>query len=99
MVASAFTAPHVTEWLTVDMTETMRLRERVAASREFAGVKVTPLVFAARALLLAVRRHPMVNSAWDEQAQEIVVKEYVNLGIAAATPRGLVVPTSRTPGG
>jgi pyruvate dehydrogenase E2 component (dihydrolipoamide acetyltransferase) len=98
MVASAFTAPHVTEWLTVDMTETMRLRDRVAASREFAGVKVSPLVFAARALLLAVRRHPMVNSAWDEQAQEIVVKEYVNLGIAAATPRGLVVPNIKDAG-
>jgi len=98
MVASAFTAPHVTEWLTVDMTETMRLRDRVAASREFAGVKVTPLVFAARALLLAVRRHPMVNSAWDEQAQEIVVKEYVNLGIAAASPRGLVVPNVKDAG-
>jgi 2-oxoisovalerate dehydrogenase E2 component (dihydrolipoyl transacylase) len=98
MVASAFTAPHVTEWLTVDMTETMRLRDRVATSREFAGVKVTPLVFAARALLLAVRRHPMVNSAWDEQAQEIVVKEYVNLGIAAATPRGLVVPNVKDAG-
>ena len=99
MVASAFTAPHVTEWLTVDMTETMRLRDRVAASREFAGVKVSPLVFAARALLLAVRRHPMVNSAWDEPAQEIVVKEYVNLGIAAATPRGLVVPNIKDAGG
>jgi 2-oxoisovalerate dehydrogenase E2 component (dihydrolipoyl transacylase) len=98
MVASAFTAPHVTEWLTVDMTETMRLRDRVAASREFAGVKVSPLLFAARALLLALRRHPMVNSAWDEQAQEIVVKEYVNLGIAAATPRGLVVPNIKDAG-
>ncbi len=98
MVASAFTAPHVTEWLTVDMTETMRLRDRVAASTEFAGVKVSPLVFAARALLLAVRRHPMVNSAWDEQAQEIVVKGYVNLGIAAATPRGLVVPNIKDAG-
>jgi 2-oxoisovalerate dehydrogenase E2 component (dihydrolipoyl transacylase) len=98
MVASAFTAPHVTEWLTVDMTETMRLRDRVAGSKEFAGVKVSPLVFAARALLLAVRRHPMVNSAWDEQAQEIVVKEYVNLGIAAATPRGLVVPNVKDAG-
>jgi pyruvate dehydrogenase E2 component (dihydrolipoamide acetyltransferase) len=92
MVSSAFTAPHVTEWLTVDLTETMRLRDRVAASRDFAGVKVSPLLFVARALLLAVRRNPMINSAWDEQAQEIVVKEYVNLGIAAATPRGLVVP-------
>jgi 2-oxoisovalerate dehydrogenase E2 component (dihydrolipoyl transacylase) len=92
MVASAFTAPHATEWVTVDLTETMRLRDRVAGTREFAGVKVSPLLFVARALLLAVKRHPMINSAWDEQAQEIVVKEYVNLGIAAATPRGLVVP-------
>jgi 2-oxoisovalerate dehydrogenase E2 component (dihydrolipoyl transacylase) len=92
MVASAFTAPHATEWVTVDMTETMRLRDRVAAMPEFAGIKISPMLFAARALLLAVRRHPMINSAWDERAQEIVVKEYVNLGIAAATPRGLVVP-------
>ncbi len=92
MVASAFTAPHATEWVTVDMTETMRLRDRVAAMPEFAGIKISPMLFAARALLLAVRRHPMVNSAWDERAQEIVVKEYVNLGIAAATPRGLIVP-------
>jgi pyruvate dehydrogenase E2 component (dihydrolipoamide acetyltransferase) len=92
MVASAFTAPHATEWVTVDMTATMELRNRVAAMREFAGIKVSPLLFVARAVLLAVRRHPMINSAWDEQAQEIVVKEYVNLGIAAATPRGLVVP-------
>ncbi len=92
MVASAFTAPHVTEWITVDITPTMELRRRIAALPEFAGVKVSPLVFVARALLLAVRRNPMINSTWDEAAQEIVVKEYVNLGIAAATPRGLVVP-------
>ena len=92
MVASAFTAPHVTEWVTVDVTPTMELRRRVAALPEFEGVKVSPLLFVARALLLAVRRNPMINSSWDEAAQEIVVKEYVNLGIAAATPRGLVVP-------
>jgi 2-oxoisovalerate dehydrogenase E2 component (dihydrolipoyl transacylase) len=98
MVASAFTAPHVTEWMTVDVTETMRLRDRVAAMPEFAGIKVSPLLFVARALLLAVRRHPMINSAWDERAQEIVVKEYVNLGIAAATPRGLVVPNIKDAG-
>jgi pyruvate dehydrogenase E2 component (dihydrolipoamide acetyltransferase) len=92
MVASAFTAPHVTEFVTIDMTPTMELRKRVAALPDFADVKVSPLLFVARALLLAVRRHPMMNSTWDEQAQEIVVKDYVNLGIAAATPRGLVVP-------
>ncbi|WP_422678152.1 2-oxo acid dehydrogenase subunit E2 [Blastococcus brunescens] len=92
MVASAFTAPHVTEFLTVDVTRTMKLRDRLARRPELAGVKVSPLLFVAKALLLAVRRHPMVNSSWDEAAQEIVVKDYVNLGIAAATPRGLVVP-------
>jgi len=98
MVASAFTAPHVTEFLTVDVTRTMNLRARLAARPELAGVKVTPLLFVAKALLLAVRRHPMVNSSWDDAAQEIVVKDYVNLGIAAATPRGLVVPNIKDAG-
>ncbi len=92
MVASAFTAPHVSEFVAVDMSPTMELRRRAAALPEFAGIKVSPLLFVAKALLLAVRRHPMINSTWDEQAQEIVIKEYVNLGIAAATPRGLLVP-------
>jgi len=99
MVASAFTAPHVTEWLTVDMTPTMQLRDRVAPMPEFTGIKISPLVFVARALLIAVKRNPMINSAWDEQAQEIVVKDYVNLGIPAATPRGLVVPNIKDAGG
>jgi pyruvate dehydrogenase E2 component (dihydrolipoamide acetyltransferase) len=98
MVASAFTAPHVTEFLTVDVTRMMKLRQRLAARPELAGVKVSPLLFVARALLLAVRRHPMVNSSWDEAAQEIVVKHAVNLGIAAATPRGLVVPNVKDAG-
>jgi len=92
MVTSAFTAPHVTVFHTVDVTATMRLVERLRADREFADVKVTPLLFAAKALLLAVHRHPEVNASWDEATQEIVYKHYVNLGIAAATPRGLVVP-------
>jgi 2-oxoisovalerate dehydrogenase E2 component (dihydrolipoyl transacylase) len=98
MVASAFTAPHVTEFLTVDVTRMMKLRQRLAARPELAGVKVSPLLFVAKALLLAARKHPMVNSSWDEAAQEIVVKEYVNLGIAAATPRGLVVPNIKDAG-
>jgi 2-oxoisovalerate dehydrogenase E2 component (dihydrolipoyl transacylase) len=98
MVASAFTAPHVTEFLTVDVTRMMRLRQRLAARPEFAGVKVSPLLFVAKALLLAARKHPMVNSSWDEQAQEIVVHGQVNLGIAAATPRGLVVPNVKDAG-
>jgi len=92
MVASAFTAPHVTEFVTVDVTRTMKLVQRLRADREFEGVKVSPLLLVAKAMLLAVRRNPEINAAWDEQAQEIVVKHYVNLGIAAATPRGLMVP-------
>jgi 2-oxoisovalerate dehydrogenase E2 component (dihydrolipoyl transacylase) len=98
MVASAFTAPHVTEFLTVDVTRMVKLRSRLSGRPEFAGVKVSPLLFVAKALLLAVGRHPMVNSSWDEAAQEIVVHGQVNLGIAAATPRGLVVPNVKDAG-
>ena len=92
MVTSAFTAPHVTEFVAVDVTRTMRLVERLRSDREFADLKVSPLLLVAKALLIAVRRNPEVNASWDEESQEIVVKHYVNLGIAAATPRGLVVP-------
>ncbi|MDC7123469.1 2-oxo acid dehydrogenase subunit E2 [Cellulomonas fimi] len=92
MVTSAFTAPHVTVFHTVDVTRTMRLVERLRADKEFADVRVTPLLIAAKALMLAVRRHPEINASWDDAAQEIVYKHYINLGIAAATPRGLVVP-------
>ena len=92
MSTSAFTSPHVTEWVTVDVTATMQLVERLKARRELREVKVSPLLVLARAVLLAVRRTPEINSWWDEEAQEVVHKHYVNLGIAAATPRGLVVP-------
>ncbi|GAA5029793.1 dihydrolipoamide acetyltransferase family protein [Terrabacter aeriphilus] len=92
MVGSAFTAPHVTEWITVDVTKTMELVDRLKGTREFKDVKVTPLLVLAKALVLAVRRNPGMNATWDEAAQEIVQKNYVNLGIAAATPRGLIVP-------
>ena len=92
MVSSAFTAPHVTEWTTVDATRTMKLVRMLKVDREFRDVKVSPLLVVARAVCLAARRTPEVNSTWDEAAQEIVVKHYVNLGIAAATPRGLMVP-------
>jgi 2-oxoisovalerate dehydrogenase E2 component (dihydrolipoyl transacylase) len=98
MVASAFTAPHVTEFLTVDVTRTMKLRDRLGARPELAALKLSPLVFVAKAVLLAARRHPMINSSWDEAAQEIVVKDSVNLGIAAATPRGLIVPNIKDAG-
>jgi len=89
---SAFTAPHVTEFLQADVTETMAATARVKALPEFTGVRVSPLLFVARAVLVAAARHPMINSSWDESAHEIVVKNYVNLGIAATTGRGLVVP-------
>ncbi|MGC2997708.1 dihydrolipoamide acetyltransferase family protein, partial [Streptomyces sp. G35A] len=92
MVGSAFTAPHVTEFVTVDVTRTMRLVEELKQDKEFAGLRVNPLLLIAKALLVAVRRNPDINASWDEAAQEIVVKHYVNLGIAAATPRGLIVP-------
>jgi pyruvate dehydrogenase E2 component (dihydrolipoamide acetyltransferase) len=89
---SAFTAPHVTEFVTVDVTRTMRLVDRLRGSREFRDVRLSPLAVLARAMCIAVRRTPDVNARWDGDAGEIVVQRYVNLGIAAATPRGLVVP-------
>jgi 2-oxoisovalerate dehydrogenase E2 component (dihydrolipoyl transacylase) len=92
VTASAFTAPHVTEFLQIDITETMNATARLRGLPEFADVRVSPLLLVAKALLLAAARHPMINSTWDEAAQEIVVKHYVNLGIAAATDRGLIVP-------
>lgn len=92
MVKSAFTAPHVSVFHTVDVTETMNLVQRLKADRDFQDVRVTPLLIVAKALLLAVRRHPEINASWDDQAQEIVYKHFVNLGIAASTPRGLLVP-------
>jgi pyruvate dehydrogenase E2 component (dihydrolipoamide acetyltransferase) len=95
MVSSAFTAPHVTEFLTVDVTAMIELRDRLRATREYAELKLSPLVFAAKAVCLAVRRTPEVNTRWDEAAQEIVYYDRVQLGIAAATPRGLVVPKIR----
>jgi 2-oxoisovalerate dehydrogenase E2 component (dihydrolipoyl transacylase) len=92
MVASAFTAPHVTEWITVDVSATMDLVERLKKDRAFKDLRVSPLLIVAKAVTLAARRTPIVNAAWDEANQEIVLKGSVNLGIAAATPRGLIVP-------
>ena len=92
MVTSVQTVPHVTEFTTIDVTRSMRAVTRLRELPEFADVKVTPLLLVAKAILLGLERYPMVNSTWDEPNGEIVVKHYVNLGIAAATPRGLVVP-------
>ncbi|MFF3612519.1 dihydrolipoamide acetyltransferase family protein [Streptomyces sp. NPDC002580] len=92
MVGSAFTAPHVTEFVTLDVTRTMRLVEELKQDKDMQGLRVNPLLLVAKALLVAIKRNPAVNASWDEANQEIVQKHYVNLGIAAATPRGLIVP-------
>ncbi|KOY57099.1 dihydrolipoamide acetyltransferase family protein [Streptomyces sp. XY332] len=92
MVGSAFTAPHVTEFITFDVTRTMKLVQELKDDPDLAGLRINPLLLIAKAVLVAVRRNPDVNASWDEAAQEIVLKHYVNLGIAAATPRGLIVP-------
>ncbi|MDO5740525.1 MAG: dihydrolipoamide acetyltransferase family protein, partial [Ornithinimicrobium sp.] len=94
MVSSAFSAPHVTEFITVDVTATMELIDRLKSDRSYgmSDVRIGLLVVLAKAMTIAVRRNPGINSVWDETAQQIVRRNYVNLGIAAATPRGLIVP-------
>lgn len=98
MTQSAFTAPHATVFLTVDATETMRLRTALGDHPMFAATPLTPLSVVARAVCAAVRRSPLVNSEWDESAQEIVVHRQINLGIAVATERGLLVPNIKDAG-
>ncbi|MFB7634078.1 dihydrolipoamide acetyltransferase family protein [Streptomyces sp. NPDC056149] len=98
MVASAFTAPHVTEFITVDVTRTMKLVQELKQDPDMAGLRVNPLLLVAKAFLVALKRHPEANAAWDEANQEIVYKDYINLGIAAATPRGLIVPNIKDAG-
>jgi len=90
MTSSAFSAPHVSLFVDVDATRTMEFVKRLKNSADFAGIKVSPLLIMAKAIIWAVRRNPTVNSAWTDE--EIIVRHYVNLGIAAATPRGLIVP-------
>ncbi len=92
MVASAFTAPHVTEFVTCDVTAMMELRSKIVARADFRDVKLSPLVLVAKAVMLAIGNTPELNATWDDAAGEIVLKHYVNLGIAAATGRGLIVP-------
>lgn len=90
MVKSAFTAPHVSVFVDVDASRTMEFVKRLKASPDFAGIKVSPLLIMAKAMIWAVRRNPTVNSTWTDT--EIIVHHFVNFGFAAATPRGLVVP-------
>lgn len=89
---STQTHVHVTEWVTVDVTATMDFVEAIKQRREFAGLRVSPLLVYAKAICLALTRNPDLNTSWDEETQEIVYHADVNLGIAAATPRGLMVP-------
>jgi pyruvate dehydrogenase E2 component (dihydrolipoamide acetyltransferase) len=90
MVQSAFSAPHVSVFVDIDATRTMEFVKRLKNSPDFAGVRVSPLLIMAKAVIWAVRRNPTANSSWTDK--EIIVRHYVNLGIAAATPRGLIVP-------
>lgn len=90
MVESAFKAPHVSLFVDVDATRTMEFIKRLKNSTDFAGVKVSPLLIMAKAMIWAVRRNPTVNATWTDD--EIIVRHYVNFGVAAATPRGLIVP-------
>jgi 2-oxoisovalerate dehydrogenase E2 component (dihydrolipoyl transacylase) len=92
MVRSAAEAPQACVFLTVDVTPTVELVQRLRANRHFEGLHVTPLALAARAVVLALELHPALNSSWDEAAGEVVTKHYVNLGVAVAGPHGLVVP-------
>lgn len=90
MVQSAYSAPHVSVFVDVDATRTMEYIKRLKASPDYAGVRVSPLLIMAKAMIWAVRRNPTVNAQWTDD--EIIVKHFVNLGVAAATPRGLLVP-------
>jgi pyruvate dehydrogenase E2 component (dihydrolipoamide acetyltransferase) len=90
MVRSKFEAPHVSVFVDVDATRTMDFVKRLKTSPDFQGIRVSPLLIMARAVIWAVQRNPTVNSSWTDK--DIIVHHYVNLGIAAATPRGLIVP-------
>ncbi|MCU1518971.1 MAG: branched-chain alpha-keto acid dehydrogenase subunit [Pseudarthrobacter sp.] len=97
MVESAFAAPHVSIFVDVDASRTMEFVKRLKASRDFEGIRVSPLLILAKAVIWAAARNPSVNATWVDNAEgtdaaEIHVKHYMNLGIAAATPRGLMVP-------
>ncbi|WP_431072787.1 dihydrolipoamide acetyltransferase family protein [Microbacterium phyllosphaerae] len=95
MVESAFTAPHVTVFHTVDVTATMDLLASIKEDRGLSAHRIGPLAVVAKAVCLALTRTPGLNARWDEPAGEIVQYHYVDLGIAAATERGLIVPNIR----
>jgi pyruvate dehydrogenase E2 component (dihydrolipoamide acetyltransferase) len=95
------TAPHVTEWVDVDVSATMALVRRLREDPEFAEVRVTPLTIAATAVIHAARRTPIVNASWidlPDGSAEIELYPFVNLGLAVASDHGLVVPNVRDAG-
>ena len=92
VTASALGVPHVTEWLSCDVSATMELVDRLRARRDLQGVRINPMVIIAKAVTLVLRRHRSLNASWDGPGGEIAFHNTVNLGIAAATPRGLLVP-------
>ena len=95
MVTSARSAPHATEWLTLDVSRTVEFIARLSRDAAFEGLRVTPTMIVAKAVCLAMRHTPGLNAQWVDPGQgeaELVMREAVNLGIAVATDRGLIVP-------
>ena len=95
MVRSVTTIPHLTNFDDADVTELERLRKASAADQAKGNVKLTALSFVIKAVSLSLRQHPSINATIDPEKGEIVYKEYVNIGLAVDTPRGLVVPVLR----
>ena len=92
MVQSAFSAPHAVVWVRVDATRTVELLESLKKHPGLAGVRLSPLTITALAVCDAARNFPGINSSFDSEAHEVIVRRSVNLGIAASTDRGLIVP-------
>jgi len=95
MVRSVTTIPHLTNFDDADVTELERLRKASAGEQAKGNVKLTALSFVIKAVSLSLRQHPTINATIDPDKGEIVYKEYVNIGLAVDTPRGLVVPVLR----
>jgi len=95
MTRSWTTCPRVTNFDDADVTDLENLRKSIPPDFLGSGLKLTMMPFLLRATALALRHHPLLNASLDEENEQIVYKEYVNLGIAVDTPRGLVVPVLR----
>ena len=95
MLRSVSTIPHLTNFDDADVTELERLRKASASEHSKGNVKLTALSFVVKAVSLSLRQHPSINATIDPEKGEIVYKDYVNIGLAVDTPRGLVVPVLR----